>query len=596
MNISKERLSLLREAMKTRGCNYFIISTGDPHLEENIPDHWQIIAWLTGFTGSAATVVISEDAALLWTDSRYYIQAGLQLEGSGFSFIHPVQGGKNDFAEWLRENCLKESIIGLDGHLISDRKLRRLEELLAPLKIRFDTGFDPFPELWTDRPALPSGMAMDYPVLYSGKDRVVKINEVRSEMKKINADYQLLTSPADIMWLLNIRGNDARYSPQMSCFALISRDQVILFADEERIPFRLLIEFDKQGIVLLPYEDTEAVLAALPMRSFLIASGGKTSASLFRAVPKRVRIIDLPSIPSRLKAIKNKTEIDNLGKTMIKDGVALSKFFYRFEKELGTVPMSELSLEQMLEHFRAEQDDYAGPSFRSVVAFNGHSALPHYSAVPETDSGIGQKGILLIDSGGQYLTGTTDITRTVSVGNPTLGQIKDFTLVLKGCIDLAKAKIPAGTRGIQIDILARQALWENGLNFGHGTGHGVGYFLNVHEAPPSVSPSETAETRSPVEPGMVFSDEPAVYREAEYGIRTENLLLCYEDEETSFGTFLKFETISLCFIDKKLIDKTLLDSRQIAWLDRYHEVVYEKLTPFLEKEETDWLLEKTSPL
>jgi Xaa-Pro aminopeptidase len=307
-------------------------------------------------------------------------------------------------------------------------------------------------------------------------------------------------------------------------------------------------------------------------------------------------VVEDITIPTRLKAIKNKVEIENLNKVMVKDGVALTKFFYWLEHNSGSLSVTELSAGKELIDLRSEQENFLGHSFSTIAAYNEHGALPHYSATYETDAVIGQEGILLIDSGGQYLDGTTDITRTISVGIPTSQQKRDFTLVLKGTIALASAKFPSGTRGYQLDMLARKALWEQGLNYGHGTGHGVGFCLNVHEGPHNIGPGIGADSKSVIEPGMLFSDEPAIYREGEYGIRTENLILCYEDEETEFGKFLKFETISLCYIDKTLIEISLLDHKELDWLNFYHAEVFQKLSPHLTEDEKQWLKEKTSDL
>jgi Xaa-Pro aminopeptidase len=593
MSIHSERLDSLREAMIAGAIDYYFLPAGDPHLGEYIPDYWRQISWLTGFSGSSSTVVITSEFAGLWTDSRYFIQAQKELEDSGFIFMKPDPYSNNDSISWLINNCKPGCTIGVDGSIISEKRMCRLENALASLKVHLITTFDPFRELWIERPKLPDTPATDFPVTYAGIDRGSKINAVRKELSDVKADFQLLTSPDDIMWLLNIRGSDSRFAPVLSCFAIVGMDQLLLFADENRFPFRLAMTFDKEGIVLLPYEETESILATLPWRTTIIASRTTTSSGLYRSIRKQVKIKDVPSIPSRLKAIKNKTEIGNISKAMIYDGVALTRFFFWLYQNHGSADMSEYSLGEKLEGFRASQEGYLGPSFSPIVAFNKHSALPHYTATHSSDSLFDGNGILLVDSGGQYFYGTTDITRTIILGNPSSKQIKDFTLVLKGNIALARAKIPAGTKGIQIDILARQALWEHGLNYGHGTGHGVGYCLNVHEAPPSVSPADTPETRSAIAAGMLFSNEPALYREGEYGIRTENLLLCYEDKETEFGTFLRFETVSLCYIDRKLIDVSLLSHDEIAWLNRYHQTVREKLTPYLSEEEGEWLSDMT---
>jgi Xaa-Pro aminopeptidase len=411
-------------------------------------------------------------------------------------------------------------------------------------------------------------------------------------MKKAGVDYHLLTEPEDIMWLLNIRGGDLPYTPLIFCFALAGEEQILLFAGEGKIPGILASEFDGLGIVILPYEEVQGMISTLDAGTLLI-SPSKTSVLVFNSIPGSLIIKEDISIPSRLKCIRNKVEIGNIEKVMVREGAALTKFFHWIEIDLGLVPMSERSLVMRLHEFRLQQKDYMGPSFATIVAFNEHSAIPHYSPSTDSDVSIGERGILLVDSGGQYRGGTTDITRTVSVGTPTVQQKKDFTLVLKGMIALATVKFPFGTKGFQIDMLARRALWENGLNFGHGTGHGVGYCLSVHEGPQSISP---AANKTPIDAGMILSDEPAIYREGEYGIRTENLLVCFEDEENEFGRFLKVDTLSLCYIDRNLIDKSLLDDREISWLDSYHTEVYNKISPHLTEEERAWLLGKTAAI
>jgi Xaa-Pro aminopeptidase len=591
MNPHSDKLALLRDALKQNSINAYIIPSSDPHLGENIPDHWKIIVWLTGFTGSAGTVVITDTFAGLWTDSRYFIQAEKQLEGSGFKLIRP--GPDMDYIDWLAGNISPESKIALDGRIYSISSFRKLKDRLINNRVKIDFNFDLIGDMWIDRPALPSSMAFDHPVEFSGKGRSLKIAGVREQMKKQKVNYHLLTSIDDIMWLLNIRGSDVPFTPLLISFAIIGEDQIMLFTDESKIPVELASEFDKLGIIILPYEEYSNIFSSLREGSSILITPGTTSAALFYSLPDYLKISEDISIPSRMKAIKNKTEIENIGKVMVKDGVALSKFFCWIESSLGKVPMTEVFLAGRLLKFRSQQDGFLGPSFATILAFNENAALPHYAAKPETDSEIGENGILLSDSGGQYYGGTTDITRTISIGIPTQQQKKDFTLVLKGHISLAMAEFPLGTKGFQLDILARKPLWEQGLNYGHGTGHGVGYCLNVHEGPQSISP---ADNKTIIEPGMLISNEPAIYREGEYGIRTENLILCYEDEETDFGQFLRFDTVSLCYIDKSLIDKSLLEQKEIDWLNSYHAEVYEKISPHLTESEKMWLKIKTEPI
>jgi Xaa-Pro aminopeptidase len=596
MSYYKEKLDRIRLSMHERGIDAYIIPVTDPHFGEEVPDHWRIIAWLTGFTGSAATVVVTDSFAGLWTDSRYILQAMEQLRDSGFVLMKPSIPESKDLIQWLRNNIKPGSRIALDGRTFSTDRLRKIEKGMEGKNVSFDIACDLISEIWQDRPVMPDSVAFDHSVQFCGKERAQKIAEVREVMKKQNLDYHLLTAPDDIMWMLNIRGNDLKYSPILLSFAVVDEEQVLLYADETRIPLKLAREFDTINIVILPYEETGGMLSTLPAGSSILITPATTSAWLFSSIPAGLKIKEDISIPARLKAVKNKAEIENIGRVMLKDGVALTKFFFWLEKNSSLIPISELSVAVKLNELRSEQEYFLGPSFSTIAAWNEHGALPHYSATIDSDFIIGEKGLFLLDSGGQYLDGTTDITRTIAVGRPASQQKRDFTLVLKGAIALACAKFPAGTKGCQLDILARKALWEQGLNFGHGTGHGVGFCLNVHEGPQNISPVIPADAKTVIEPGMLISDEPAIYREGQYGIRTENLLLCFEDEETEFGQFLRFDTVSLCYIDKSLIDTSLLEQHEIDWLNSYHAEVYDKLSPYLTADERNWHKEKTRQL
>jgi Xaa-Pro aminopeptidase len=589
-----EKISSLREAMKSKSIDVYIIPSTDPHLGEYVPDHWRIIEWLTGFSGSAGTVVITKSFAGLWTDSRYFLQAETQLAGSDFVLIKPSLTQPHDFINWMSYNINSGSKIALDGRIFSIDCVRRIDKLVEAKNCSVDKTADLISDLWTDRPPMPLSTAFDHSTVFCGKERIVKIAEVREQMNVGGLDYQLLTSLDDIMWLLNIRGNDIKYSPLLISFVIIGMKQILLFVEESKIPLKLASEFDRLDIVMLPYEETSGMLSVLLTNSTILLNPLTTSSHLFNSIPEGIKIIEDVTIPTCLKAVKNSVEIDNIGKVMIKDGVALTRFFYWLEQNSGSDAISELSIGDVLNSLRSENENYLGPSFSSIVAFREHGALPHYSATSKSNFLIGNDGILLIDSGGQYLDGTTDITRTITIGKPSARQIHDYSLVLKGMINLAQAKFPEGSKGYQLDFVARRSLWENGLNYGHGTGHGVGFCLNVHEGPQSISPLFGTESKTVIQAGMLISDEPAVYREGEYGIRIENLMICYEDEETEFGKFLKFETVSLCYIDKTLIDISLLDQKEIDWLNAYHSEVYDKLSPYLSTEVKIWLKEKTS--
>jgi Xaa-Pro aminopeptidase len=593
---SREKLAHLRASMIDQKIDLYIIPSTDPHLGEYVPDHWRIIEWLTGFTGSSATVIVTSTFAGLWTDSRYYLQAESQLRNSGFVLMNSPSSHLRDFTDWLTESVKPESNIGFDGRTISISLFRKFEKELKEKSVSFAIDCDLISEVWIDRPSMPISVAFDHTIEFCGRSREDKIGEVRNLMKNQNADYHLITAPDDIMWLLNIRGNDLTYSPLLTCLALVNQYQIILFADERQVPLRLAMEFDKLNIVMLPYEEIGGMLSALSYHSSILLSPTTTSVFLYNSIRKRSKIIECISIPTRLKSVKNSIEAANIRNVMVKDGVALTKFFYWLEQGIGSKQITELTVSEKLNQLRSEQANYLGPSFSTIAAWNEHGSLPHYSATIASDALIEADGILLVDSGGQYLDGTTDITRTIVIGQSTEQQKRDFTNVLKGTINLAMAKFPHGTKGYQLDILARKALWDQGLNYGHGTGHGVGFCLNVHEGPQNISPGSGAGKDAVIEAGMLISDEPAVYREGEYGIRIENLILCIEDEKTEFGKFLKFDTVSLCYIDKSLIDKSLLNKKEAEWLNSYHALVFEKLSPHLTEAENIWLKGKTTTL
>jgi Xaa-Pro aminopeptidase len=582
--------------MEKRGVDALIVPSADPHLGEYVPDHWRVIRWLTGFSGSAGTVVITAKFAGLWTDSRYFIQAAGQLRNSGFELVRLKIPHTPEYIEWLAEKMKRGSLVAVDGRLISVSVASLLRGQLKEKGIRLSLRSDLITPVWHDRPPLPDEEAFELPAEFAGESRTEKINRVRERMKAMSVDYQLLTACDDVMWLLNIRGRDVTYSPLLLSFAIVSNDQVIFFADEGKIPAAMKAAFDRDGVVLLPYEITASVLRSLPAGSSLLLSPSTTSAALRGALTGAVRVFHDLSIPTRLKAIRNETEIKNLREVMIRDGVALTRFFIWLEDSIGREKITELSASAKLESLRMEQEGCVGPSFATIAAFNGHAALPHYVPSPDSDAVLEQPGIFLLDSGGQYYGGTTDITRTIALGQPDAEMRRHFTLALRGTVDLAMARFPHGTRGYQLELLARKALWDNGLNYGHGTGHGVGSFLNVHEGPQTIGSAATGDLKTVLEPGMVTSDEPAVYLEGKYGFRTENLLLCVNDMESDYGSFLRFETVTLCYIDRTLTDLSLLDDAELQWLNDYHMRVFNMLADRLKPEEKEWLGRKTAPL
>lgn len=595
-NLFKSRLASVRSLMKKKAVDALIVPSSDPHLGEYVPDHWRVIRWLTGFTGSTANVVITRSFAGLWTDSRYFIQAEEQLKDSGFELVRLKVPHTPEYIGWIADTMKRGSRVAVDGRLISAGQMSLLKARLAEKGVKLTLKGDLVSRLWNERPSLPAEMAFSHPVEYSGESRSEKITRVRQRMEEMKIDYHLLTSCDDIMWLLNIRGADITYSPLLLSFAIVSARQVLLFASEEKIPSAMKGEFDNDEVVLLPYDMTGPVLSSLPEKCSILLNPATTSAALYAALPMGARVNGEVSIPTRLKAIKNETEIRNLLEAMIRDGVALTRFFYWLEKNIGSGTVTELSASARLEAFRLEQEGCMGPSFATIAAWNGHAALPHYVPSPATDARLGTSGIFLLDSGGQYYGGTTDTTRTIAVGLPDDDMKRDFTLALKGTIGLATVKFPYGTRGYQIEVLARKALWDSGLNYGHGTGHGVGSFLNVHEGPQTIGSAASGDLKTVLEPGMVTSDEPAIYREGRYGFRTENLILCVDDSDTDHGRFLKFDTVTLCHIDSSLIEVPLLDEKELNWLNSYHEKVWSELSPRLEDDERKYLRGKTLPI
>jgi len=582
--------------MKESGIDAYLIPITDPHLGEYVPDHWRIIRWLTGFTGSAANVVITHNFAGLWTDSRYFIQAENQLKGSGFEMVKLKIPHTPEYIEWLVANLKEGSTIATDGRIIPVSIVRLMERSFTRKRIGLETDVDLISSLWKNRELMPREKAFEHHIKYAGLSRIEKITLIRSRMQEMGAAYHIITSLDDIAWLLNIRGGDVKFSPLLTAFAIIGMNDIFLFVNRIKIPDSLGKKLEDDDITIMQYEEVSNELGKLEKGKGIIINPGTTSATMYKSIPEGVDIIEEISIPTRMKAIKNDVEIENIRQVMIKDGLALTKFFYWLEKSLGKIKITEISAADKLLEFRTQQEGCVGPSFATIAGYNEHGASPHYCATPETDVELKPEGIFLLDSGGQYYGGTTDTTRTVCLGTPTQQQKTDFTLALKGTINLALAKFPLGTRGYQIEMLARKALWDHGMNYGHGTGHGVGYFLNVHEGPQTIGTAASGDMKTILEPGMLISDEPAIYREGEYGFRTENLVLCIKDKNTEYGQFLKFETVTLCYIDTSLIEHELISDEETKWLNDYHELVYNILSQMLPEEIKNWLKRKTQAI
>ncbi len=587
----KEKLDRVREQMALHDITALVVMSSDPHQSEYLPEHWQTRQWLTGFTGSAGTALVTRDQALLWTDFRYWIQARDQIRETGFELIRQGEPDAPEVVQWLLENLKPRDRVAMDGQVVSLESVRTYQKKLDPGDIHLVLDLDLIQEIWTDRPPMPSTPAWDFPAAYAGKDRPAKWDDIHRKMAEIKADWVLMTALDDIAWTFNLRGEDIPANPVNLAFALVGKQEKRLFMDPVKIDESLGRLLARDGVTLFPYPDVVKCLAGMDAGQRILIDPDKTSYALFNAVTPDCRIIE-GKIPSeRLKAVKNDKEIAHIRQTAVKDGLAMVTFLYRLEHPDG--PVTELGAAELLYGLRKEQPDFKDISFTSIMAFGEHSALCHYSATPETDVPITNGNLFLTDSGGNYLTGTTDITRTLHLGAPTAQQIHDYTLVLKGHIAVATALFPEGTKGFQIDTLARQFLWKEGMNFGHGTGHGVGFYLSVHEGPARISPYPTD---IPLKSGMLLTNEPGLYREGHYGIRLENMVLVREARETQFGKFMKFESLTLCHFETALMDKALLTPEEIDWVNAYHRRVYDLLSPKLEPKVRDWLALKTRRL
>lgn len=589
-----EHIATLREAMKQHKMDAYIIPSSDPHLSEYPADRWKSREWISGFTGSAGTIVVTAGKAGLWTDSRYFLQAARQLEGSGIELYKMGLPETPSIQNFLLQELNNGQTVGLDGQTYSAADARTLQNKLSRKGILLDTSIDLINGIWKDRPVIPANPLFEMPVELSGKPIHEKLDEINNRLRQEGTDCMILGALDEIAWTFNIRGTDVAYNPVVVSYAFISEDESVLFIQPEKLTADVTKHLKQEGVVLADYAMTEKYLSRLPENSRVFVDMNKTNVSLFDALPQSCIIIEGISPASHLKSIKNETEIEGFRKAVTKDGVALTRFFKWLEEEIAAGnKVTEISASDKLTALRAEQPQYIMDSFSTICGYAEHGAIVHYEATPETDVPLKPKSLLLIDSGAQYLDGTTDITRTIALGEPTEAMMKDYTRVLKGTISLDKCKFPVGTRGSQLDILARKALWDAGINYLHGTGHGIGHCLNVHEGPQSIRMEENAV---PLKPGMVISDEPAMYRTGEYGIRTENMILTREDSETEFGKFLSFETLTLCYIDTRLILIPMLSVRERAWLNKYHQMVYDKISPFLNDDEKAWLKEKTTEL
>lgn len=589
-----ERLTAMRQFMEENNLDAFIIPSTDAHLSEYPPKFWESRKWISGFSGSAGTAVVTKDNAGVWTDSRYFIQAAEELEGTGFDLFKMGQSETPDMTNWIIEQVGNGGTVGIDGLVYASSDAKTLKDKLENKNIKLDTSFDPFTVIRKDRPEIPKNKAYTLPVEIAGETVESKINRINGELAKIDADGILIVTLDAVAWTFNLRGNDVDYNPVAVAYAYVSKKESVLFIDLEKISDEVAYSYKESGIKVTDYNEIFEYVSLFPEGHKVCVTGNKINWKLLQTIPSNCEIIDIPSPVDLMKSVKNETELAGFRNAMIKDGVALVKFYMWLEEAVPAGEVTEVTVEEKLLEFRSQQDLFVGESFATIAGYKGNGAIVHYHAIQETCLKVEPEGLLLIDSGAQFKDGTTDITRTVSVGKLTKQMKKDYTNVLKGHIAIATLIYPEGTRGSQLDAFARKALWDNCLTYWHGTGHGIGHFLNVHEGPQNI---RLEENPTKLQIGMVTSNEPGVYRANQYGIRIENLIVTQEYKKTEeFGTFYNFETITLCPIDIKPIKKKMLTKKEVKWLNNYHQMVYDRLKGHLNKEEKVWLKNKTAPI
>lgn len=587
----KERIEKLRSLMRQNKIDAYIVPSSDDHLSEYVAEHYKCREWISGFTGSAGTAVITLGDAGLWTDGRYFIQAEKQLEGSGIKLFKMGEPGVPTYVKWLNEILKEEATVGVDGNVFSAAEVKAMKKEFSNKKLSIDIEHDLIDELWKDRPEVPSDSIFVHEVKYAGKTRTEKLSEVRSEMKAKGANYYLLSSLDDIAWLLNIRGNDVQNNPVVVANVIVTESKAVLFVDLKKVTPQVKAELDTEGVEVKEYNEVKQEIKKLTKDDAIMIDPNTTNAALYNTVNSEVKIVEEPNITTILKAVKNKVEIENLRNCQITDGVAMVKFLKWIKTSVGKENITEISASDKLEELRRQCQLCVGLSFDTIAGYKEHAAMMHYKANEKTDYALKPEGFLLVDSGGQYYNGTTDITRTIVLGKLTEEEKRDFTLVLKSNIALDSAKFLYGASGYAIDAIARQPIWKYGLDYKCGTGHGVGFFLNVHEGPQRISFLHHNDLR--LEEGMIVTDEPGIYKEGKHGIRTENMLIVTKAEKTEFGEFMQFETLTFCPIDLEGIVIEMLTEDEKQWLNDYHKKVYDKLAPHLSEDEKAWLKEQT---
>ena len=597
MSTIPERIASLRQAMRRLKLDACIVPSADPHLSEYLPQYWQGRRWLSGFTGSVATLVVTAEFAGLWVDSRYWVQAEKQLAGSGIALMKLAVQGSLGHVEWLAANLCAGARVGVDGRVLGLAAFRALTQALAPAGVALDIMADPLGEIWQDRPPLPAAPVFEHLPPYATQSRAERLARVREAMARHKADVHLLCTLDDIAWVFNLRGSDVEYNPVFLAHALIGADHATLFVGEGKVSDALRARLAEDGVDVAPYGHTAEALGSIEADQTLLIDPARVTCGVFHLMDPAVARVEAINPSTFFKSRKSDAELAHVRQAMAHDGAALCEFFAWFEAAMAAgETVTELDIDTHLTCARARRPNYVSLSFSTIAAFNANGAMPHYRALPESHAVIEGDGLLLIDSGGQYLGGTTDITRVVPVGTPSADQKVDYTLVLKGMIALSRAAFPRGTPGPVLDAIARAPIWAGGAEYGHGTGHGVGYFLNVHEGPQVIAYRAMPLPHTAMEPGMITSNEPGIYRPGRWGVRIENLTACRPWLSGELGEFLCFETLTLCPIDTRCIDRDLMRPDEIDWLDDYHATVRQRLLPLVSGAARDWLIARTEPL
>lgn len=591
-----ERLQALRGEMAKRKLAAYIVPTEDFHNSEYVGAYFKAREYLSGFTGSAGTLLVLRESAALWTDGRYFLQAEEQLSGSGITLMKSGEPGVPTLAEYLAEVLEKGERIGFDGRTVTGAFVEELQKKTAKKQLIFREKEDLAGLIWTERPPLSADPVWELPVAYAGLTREEKLCRVREKMEEEGADALLVTDLTESAWLLNLRGNDVRNTPVFLAFLLLTQKRALLCTQEIAFSENISKELAAAGVKILPYERIADLVAALPPGQKILVDESKVSYRLLKAVSKDVEKINKQSPIALLKAVKTEREIAHMRSAHDKDGVAVTKFIYWLKSRVKQEEITEIAAAEKLEGFRKEREGYLGPSFDPIVAYGAHGAIVHYEATPDTDVKIEPKGLCLADTGGHYSEGTTDITRTIVLGELTDEEKRAFTLVLKGHLRLMAVKFPEGVSGQNLDAIARGPLWEQGLDYRHGTGHGVGYLLSVHEGPHNIRWRAGKENAVPLEAGMIVSNEPGYYEPGKFGIRHENLMLVVKGEKTAYGQFLQLEPLTMVPFDREAIEVSLLTKEELRLLNGYHQTVYETLAPQFAGEELDWLKEATAEI